>query len=235
MHDLGGGASSISPNADWLELVGRDTPTNRDGLLSTSPMVPARLNVVYTLMQIASCAHVFYSAIGGKDGPGVGFSDVSNSLVWGPAQWNEVGDVFASNEFFFENGQIGYMGGQHHADGTRSRQKLAPDSAEHAPTIFGLKDIVCEECTAEEESGLELRDHADRRGADICGKPQAIDRAMMDSVQQMGRANDLVNEWEASKGALGFNVTELWNMDSWPPPDILAMLMIIKVGMTNLT
>ena len=46
-------------------------------------------------------------------------------------------------------------------------------------------------------------------------------------VQQMGRANDLVNEWEASKGALGFNVTELWNMDSWPPPDILAMLMIL--------
>ena len=49
------------------------------------------------ISQSASGAHVFYSAIGGKDGPGVGYSDVSNSLVWGTHQ--EQGDVFASNEF----------------------------------------------------------------------------------------------------------------------------------------
>ena len=63
-------------------------------------------------------AHVFYSAIGGEDGPGVSYGDVSNTLVWG--EWNEIGDVFASCEFFFENGEIGYMGGQRHADGSHS-------------------------------------------------------------------------------------------------------------------
>ena len=76
------------------------------------------LVAVISMLPYATPAHVFYSAIGGKDGPGVGYGDISNSLVWG--KWNEVGDVFASNEFFFENGQIGYMGGQLHADGSHS-------------------------------------------------------------------------------------------------------------------
>ena len=43
-----------------------------------------------------SAAHVFYSVIGGEDGPGVGVNDVSIELIWG--EWNEVGDVFASCE-----------------------------------------------------------------------------------------------------------------------------------------
>jgi hypothetical protein len=58
-------------------------------------MMAVRTSALF-LLPFASGAHVFYSAIGGRDGPGVGFTDVSNSLVWGP--WNEVGDVFASNE-----------------------------------------------------------------------------------------------------------------------------------------
>ena len=77
----------------------------------------ALMKTLPLLFSTASAAHVFYSAIGGKDGPGIGYSDVSNSLVWGP--WNDIGDVFASNEFFFENGQVGYMGGQQYAAQTR--------------------------------------------------------------------------------------------------------------------
>ena len=76
----------------------------------------------------------------------------------------------------------------HNADGTKKRQMLAPDSSQPAPPIFDLAGIQCEECEAEKDSKLTLRDHADRRGADICGKPYAIDRAMLDSVQQMSRA-----------------------------------------------
>ena len=75
-------------------------------------------SAVLLLVSTASAAHVFYSAIGGVDGPAVAFDDVSIKLVWG--QHNEVGDVFASCEFFFENGQLGYMGGQRHADGSHS-------------------------------------------------------------------------------------------------------------------
>lgn len=80
---------------------------------------------------------------------------------------------------------------EHRTDGTKVRQKMMSDSAVPAPELFQVSAIEAQEAQAVIDSCLTLRDHADRRGADICGKPYALDRAMLDSVEQMSRAGGM--------------------------------------------
>ena len=89
--------------------------TSRVQGLHWSMVYPAFLSALLLVARLRKCtaAHVFYSAIGGDAQT---FSEISNDLVWGP--YNEPGNVFASNEFFFANGIMGYMGGQSLADGS---------------------------------------------------------------------------------------------------------------------
>ena len=115
-------------------------------------MMCVRTNIfglILLLASQASAAHVFYSAIGGVDGPEATVDDVSISLVWG--EWNEVGDVFASCEFFFENGQVGYMGGQRHADGTHSVIFSIWDQCKR----YGSTDCIVKNATALPLGGCE--------------------------------------------------------------------------------
>jgi hypothetical protein len=58
----------------------------------------------------------------------------------------------------------------HNRDGTKTRQVMHPGSTVPAPDVFALKAIIESENRAEKESNFELRQHEDKRGADICGK-----------------------------------------------------------------
>lgn len=82
----------------------------------------------------------------------------------------------------------------HRADGTKERQCLCPGSTVPAPTLFGLAAIHAAESKAMEETKLSLRDHDDRKGADIGGQAYALDRAMFDSVGQTSRAGGMATK-----------------------------------------
>ena len=64
------------------------------------------------------------------------------------------------------------------AEGGKSQRfKLAPDSEiYYAPEIFSLPEIVKYEREALESTRVEIQGHADKRGADVAGKPYALDR-----------------------------------------------------------
>ena len=83
------------------------------------------------------------------------------------------------------------------AEGGKSQRfKLAPDSEIYAPEIFSLPEIVKYEREALESTRVEIQGHADKRGADVAGKPYALDRLIMSQLQ-----NDAAR-WEgmATKG-----------------------------------
>ena len=82
----------------------------------------------------------------------------------------------------------------HSSDGSKKRQTIHPDSDVPAPTLFGLKEINESEARAEKESGLTMQDHTDRKGADICGKPHALDRAMRDSLAWTSRSGGMATK-----------------------------------------
>ena len=58
----------------------------------------------------------------------------------------------------------------HNSDGTKTRQVLFPGSRVPAPSVFSLNAIIESENRAEKDSNYVLRQHEDKRGADICGK-----------------------------------------------------------------
>ena len=80
--------------------------------------------------------------------------------------------------------------------GKNQRFKLAPDSEIDAPEIFSLPAIVKYELEALASTRVELQGHADKRGADVAGKPYALDRLIMSQLD-----NDCAR-WEgmATKG-----------------------------------
>ena len=81
----------------------------------------------------------------------------------------------------------------HHEDGTKTRQKIHPDPncTTAAPSLFEVKGINAAEARAEKESGLQLRQHADKKGADICGKAYALDHAILESINNCSRAGGM--------------------------------------------
>ena len=82
----------------------------------------------------------------------------------------------------------------HTKDGKKERQKLRAGSKQNAPTIFSLAGINAADARAEEESGLKLKDHADRAGADICGKENALDHAMLQSIERTTRSGGMATK-----------------------------------------
>ena len=62
------------------------------------------------------------------------------------------------------------------ADGSKTRQRLAPDSKQWAPALFSIEDIAAVEDAAEKRTGVTLREHADHRGADVSGARYSLDR-----------------------------------------------------------
>lgn len=72
---------------------------------------------------------------------------------------------------------------QHHADGTKTRNLLGPDSKYPAPALFDVASIEASETRAAEASKLVLREHADGRGADISGKPGGLDQAIYNALE----------------------------------------------------
>jgi hypothetical protein len=84
----------------------------------------------------------------------------------------------------------------HHADGTKDRQMLCPGSKVPAPSMFSLAGINESESKAEAETHLhlDLRDHDDRKGADICGAAYALDRAIFDSIGHTSRAGGMATK-----------------------------------------
>ena len=60
-----------------------------------------------------------------------------------------------------------------------------------APPLFSIKEINAAEHAAELRTQVELRDHPDRKGADISGKMYAFDRVLYDSLQQVSRAGGM--------------------------------------------
>ena len=81
----------------------------------------------------------------------------------------------------------------HHDDGTKSRQKLHPDAGctTSAPSLFSVRAIDAAESRAEKESQFELTQHADKKGADICGKAYALDHAILESINNCSRAGGM--------------------------------------------
>ena len=86
----------------------------------------------------------------------------------------------------------------HHSDGTKSRQYLHPDAAcsTPAPSLFSVRAIDKAEARAEKESQFELSQHADKKGADICGKAYALDHAILESVKNCSRAGGMATSGE---------------------------------------
>ena len=84
----------------------------------------------------------------------------------------------------------------HRSDGTRSKQRLHPASTctTSVPAIFSLRAIIFAEREAEIASNLELRQHEDKRGADICSKAYALDQAMLQSIGNTSRAGGMATE-----------------------------------------
>lgn len=84
----------------------------------------------------------------------------------------------------------------HRSDGTRIKQRLHPASrcTTSVPEIFSLKAIIFAEAEAEKASNLELRQHEDKQGADICSKAYALDQAMLQSVGNTSRAGGMATE-----------------------------------------
>ena len=82
----------------------------------------------------------------------------------------------------------------HKSDGKKERQMLAPGSRVPAPSLFALKDINAAEAASEARSKLALNDHEDRKGADICGKQYALDRAIFDSLSQTTRSLGMASQ-----------------------------------------
>ena len=82
----------------------------------------------------------------------------------------------------------------HESDGSKTRQMLCPGSNVPAPSLFALSAINAAEAKAEAASQLTLHEHADRKGADICGQPHGLDRAMMDSITHTSRAGGMATK-----------------------------------------
>ena len=84
----------------------------------------------------------------------------------------------------------------HRSDGTKSKQRLHPASrcTTSVPAIFSLKAIILAEREAEIASNLELRQHEDKQGADICSKAYALDQAMLQSIGNTSRAGGMATE-----------------------------------------
>lgn len=93
---------------------------------------------------------------------------------------------------------------EHNKDGTKRRQMLLPSSRVPAPSIFSLSEIRAAERQAEQASGLCLRDHDDRNGADICGKQFALDRAIRDSMLHSSRSGGMATAGSAADPHLRF-------------------------------
>ena len=88
----------------------------------------------------------------------------------------------------------------HKSDGTKRRQMISPDAGctVPAPTLFALTDINAAETQAEKETQLHLKEHPDRKGADIGGARYALDRAMLMSVTQSSRAGGMATKGTAA-------------------------------------
>ena len=85
-------------------------------------------------------------------------------------------------------------------DGSKGRQRLAPDSAQWAPPLFSLEDIVAVEKAAEERTGVMLREHPDHRGADVSGARYSLDRHIQSQLdaQEGSRTGGLATLGTAS-------------------------------------
>lgn len=88
----------------------------------------------------------------------------------------------------------------HNSDGSKSRQMLhpRPGCRTPAPSLFSLAGIEREEERAAKETNLLLSDHADRKGADICGKAHAIDIAILDSIKNSTRSGGMATTGDVS-------------------------------------
>lgn len=80
---------------------------------------------------------------------------------------------------------------EHLPDGSKRRQMMMPASNVPAPSIFSLSEIRAAEKQAEQASGLLLRDHDDRNGADICSRMFALDRVIATSMQHTSRSGGM--------------------------------------------
>ena len=89
----------------------------------------------------------------------------------------------------------------HKSDGTKQRQTMCEGSTVAAPTLFSLKGINASEARAEKESGLILKEHPDRKGADISGQKYALDRAILDSVSNSSRAGGMATKGDSPETA----------------------------------
>ena len=59
-----------------------------------------------------------------------------------------------------------------------------------------MRAIDKAEARAEKESQFELNQHADKKGADICGKAYALDHAILESVKNCSRAGGMATSGE---------------------------------------
>ena len=90
----------------------------------------------------------------------------------------------------------------HNSDGTKTRQMLHPRKGCSTPAtgIFDLKRIIASETEALRRSKLLLQQHPDRKGADICGKAFALDRAFYDSICNSSRAGGMATAGTVANG-----------------------------------
>lgn len=84
--------------------------------------------------------------------------------------------------------------------GKKMRARLCKDSCVAMPVPFELSDIADAEAKARVDSGLVLKEHSDKRGADICGEPYGLDtcihrsllvRARLEHAPRCARAHRL--------------------------------------------
>ena len=71
---------------------------------------------------------------------------------------------------------------EHNEDGTKARQKLAPDSIVNAPPLFDICGICEVESAEEEATKVELRDHPDRAGCDVARTPFGVDQVLLNAI-----------------------------------------------------
>lgn len=84
----------------------------------------------------------------------------------------------------------------HLPNGKKIKQRLHPRSSctTDAPLIFSLRGIIFSEEKAAKASKLELQQHEDMQGADICGKAYALDQAMLQSIGNTSRAGGMATK-----------------------------------------
>lgn len=72
---------------------------------------------------------------------------------------------------------------EHLPNGRRVREKLCEGSAFPAPELFSIEGITAVEKQALNASGVKLREHSDKRGADISGERYSLDTAIFNGIE----------------------------------------------------